>query len=367
MLSKEAKNKYRITKQGYHQWAIGEVDWHKMVDDHQTSAQMNKKTGASLGWMGQQRQKYNYGCSISTVPLAYRPDGLYGKLKYQELKEQQVEVEAKYANYTGPIYAIACLHSVFVDFDYLMEFLEREKEGLKKGIILIVGDIFDWYNLSLFPKEYADITVDQEITVVMQLLFIIKKYCPNIILVKGNHDVRKDKRRAEQQNKELDLIESKGNEAIEHLCKRKGIKVPVIDNILLLAKGSILSYLSEMVGCGEMKLWHCRIGHTVFCHPERGVGTPLQTAIRAYMYFSIRQKDADSVVVFHTHMASSAIYRGWFIAEGGCMARLMDYQNQPNLRSGSADLPYVAYFKGEMTDGYLDKTRAVINCLGECK
>lgn len=363
MLTNSAKEKYGITNGPNRAWEISKDNWRIMVNDFDTKLQCAAKTGLDRNWLKIQEVKYGYGWSNSTTVFIARPGGIYDKMIWEKLKEEREKIGNRYANYTGRIYAIACLHSVFVDYDYLLDFLEREKEGLKTGLLLIVGDIFDYYNVSLFKKEYYDVTIPRELQVVKELMAIIKTYCPNIILVPGNHDSRAHKRFMEQTTPEVRASLSVTDEALASYCKRKQIKQTDIDNILLLSKGNVISYLAEMTGSGDAKTWYCKIGDAIFCHPEKGVGTPLQTALRAQEHFSDRD-EAKAVVVFHTHKASSAYYRHWFIGEGGCMSRRMDYMEGPVFNKS---LPVCGYFRGEMKKGTLDFSRSAVFALGACR
>jgi len=130
-----------------------------------------------------------------------------------------------------PIIGIGDLHAPFHDEDALEMVLERGQE-MKAKTVLIMGDLADCYQLSVFLKDPRQRHFADEVLVVREILAEIRKALPKarIIWKKGNHEFRLDSyiMRQAPELYDLDVMSFAG---IYHLSE---YKVELVDDKQLI-------------------------------------------------------------------------------------------------------------------------------------
>jgi len=189
------------------------------------------------------------------------------------------------------------------------------------GDIYVVGaDTLDCYSISHFRKDKI-IRLQDEIVDGLYLLDLISKKFKYVVVLEGNHEKRLIKILHNRFEDKPDLI--KRFEQSAHLLSDMG---KVFKNVHVINN-----------------FW-CKIGQTIFAHPDWYSVVPGKTVLNTYEYMIKDGQEFDCIVNFHTHRLAKMCSWRKLLIEAPALSHRMDYT-----RDGKK-------FKGEWAKGF-----AIIN------
>jgi predicted phosphodiesterase len=186
-------------------------------------------------------------------------------------------------------------------------------------ILVLNGDLQDCQSVSAFPKKYRIPFIDEMIGTRQYLIDLIELIQPRkVIITRGNHENRLLKQLTDRLNDDLlglmpdspiDLIVNDGFKNNDRYAKTTIWYEPiknVFDDI-------------EIEYTGD---WWCQIGKTIFAHPLAYSSGMLKTTEKAVNYFLRINRDADCIVLAHTHHLGQYIQGGIQMFEQGCCCKV---------------------------------------------
>lgn len=206
-------------------------------------------------------------------------------------------------------------HIPFEKHEMIMDMLLEHKDS---DAIVITGDLFDLYSVSVFPKNKW-VPLIQEYRIAREWLKILSMMFPKVILLNGNHEARIHSY----------FIKNVSQEVVPFVAQ------PVMER---LALGFIYDDKAQLIGMKPFDNvvyvrefpWYSQIGKTIFVHPDSYYGDTaggrvLGTVVRADNYFRTK-RDYDSIIMAHTHKVGMAIRDGVMLMEHGCACNMLEYQ-----------------------------------------
>lgn len=246
-----------------------------------------------------------------------------------QLRKQAVGYE-KYDNYIhgygGVGKRILSLSDFHIPFNLPLETF-AEYSGLIDTLVLN-GDIEDAQNVSKFSKKYRIHFTEEMITTRQYMIDLIKMINPKeVIIVKGNHEVRMGRYLSDQLNDDImnlmpdspmDLIINDGFKNRDRLNRTETWYSPLTE--VFDGTGIDISYTGE---------WWRKVGKTIFVHPLSYSSGMLKTTEKAVEYFLRIDRDFDTICMSHTHKLGSFIQGGIHMYEQGCCCKteLLDYND----------------------------------------
>jgi len=195
-------------------------------------------------------------------------------------------------------------------------------------VLVFNGDIEDAQNVSKFSKKYRIHFAEEMIMTRQYIIDLIKMINPKeVVIVKGNHEVRMGRYLSDQLNDDLmnlmpdspmDLIVNDGFKNRDRLNKTETWYSPLTE--VFTGTGIEISYTGD---------WWRKIGKTIFVHPLSYSSGMLKTTAKAVDYFLRIDRDFDSVVMSHTHKLGSFIQGNINLYEQGCCCKteMLDYND----------------------------------------
>lgn len=234
------------------------------------------------------------------------------------------------------------IHAPFHERGMIAEMLSRESDA---DVAVIMGDIGDGYAFSRFIK-YENVTFEQELAAVTQLLETFSERFPRVVLIVGNHDApRLEKQLRDRLNPEMvQAIQAMTGgtlDPIEALCRQR------FPNVELASHG---------VGRHRVR-WMTQIGDAIFCHAEKYSITPGAAVRKIEEWFADMEghlKLAPWRVIFqaHTHMFSWIPWHAdKLLVEVGCLCQVQGYTIGARIGGRPQRRGYVTV---EQTDGKTD-------------
>lgn len=210
------------------------------------------------------------------------------------------------------ILSISDLHVPFINHHALSDALHKHKDA---DIVVVNGDLFDNYSVSVFPKQYR-VPLEVEYCMVVEFISLLANTFPKVILVAGNHEDRFTK-----------TLEKSNNFDIKQFLST--------DILELVQKGYQFNHKGKMVKRASLKNvvyepgvnnWYCKIGRAIFAHPNPRFTSaiPGRTVISTAKALE-SQEDFDALIIGHTHRISSFVDDGKLLMEQGSLCWPMDY------------------------------------------
>ena len=188
---------------------------------------------------------------------------------------------------------------------------------------LIVGDLFDAYNLSRFRKEQK-IPFENEVRDSRSIVLALKERFGRVLYNPGNHEDR--------------MVKS-AMDAMEGLTK-----IPGLADLASTALKSIQSWYGEQFpGITIHHGWFVQLGRVICAHADSYSSLHGKTAENLLDHFLGRAreyslKDISCVTQSHTHRHSGPhLKRGIFLWELGSMCGPLDYQLGARANKGQTD------------------------------
>ena len=194
--------------------------------------------------------------------------------------------------------------------------------------LVLNGDIQDAQNCSKFSKKYRVDFTEEMIAARQYMIDLIKMINPkDVIVVKGNHEVRMGRYLSDQLNDDImklmpdspmDLIVNDGFKNRDRLNRTETWYSPLIE--IFDGTKINISYTGE---------WWRKIGKTIFVHPMSYSSGMLKTTEKAIEHFLRIDRDFDTVVMAHTHKLGSFVQGNIYMYEQGCCCKteLLDYND----------------------------------------
>jgi len=173
---------------------------------------------------------------------------------------------------------------------------EALEEALKTpaDIVVINGDFFDCYSLSVFKKEQLIQLTDEIDLGNLVLKKILNKGYDHILMLNANHEARAMKFLANKLSGHEDLY----TEISKSFSMLKTLKE---NNRVLKTEG-----------------WWFKTGQLIFAHPDWFSRVTLRTVQNTY-------EDFEAICNGHTHGLGFTPFRRKILMESGCLCRGMDY------------------------------------------
>lgn len=254
-----------------------------------------------------------------------------------------------YGKQRTKILSLSDLHAPFINHYALAEALQLHKDA---DIVVLNGDLLDNYSISTFPKRFK-IPLELEYSLVVDLITLLSKMFPRVILVSGNHEDRFTK-----------LLEKANDSEIKQFLSS--------DILELVQKGYQFNNKGKMVKRASFKNvtyepgvnnWYCKIGQIIFAHPNPRFTSaiPGRTVISTSKALE-SQEDFDALIIGHTHRISTFIDDGRLLAEQGSLCWPMDYAvSNRAIKSRQVTGWAVAYLD---KDGRVDFTQSRVEYWG---
>jgi len=209
---------------------------------------------------------------------------------------------------------IADLHIPFQD-DLAVQSVLDYADRLQPDIITILGDLLDFYKISVFVKNPTRKSVKEEIKETRQFLEDLRHRFPKarIIYAQGNHEERWQRYIMKNANEIYDLVD----DLLETKLNLKGLNI---------------EYITQPFRIG--KLWHLH-GH------ERSGGSYAPEYITNVMWKYIH----DHFIVGHFHRAQDKTFKridgkNYWGGAVGYLAKELDYARLNNWTQGFAVIRY---------------------------
>lgn len=259
-------------------------------------------------------------------------------------KERYKGPKRKANGSTQRIVVISDLHIPFHEPAMVADVIA--KEGGSTDLLIINGDLQDFYSISRFTK-YESIPVERELAEVQMVLERLSEAFPQVLIVEGNHDKpRFEKQLRMHLASDPDIIK-----VIEYLAGGN------LSPIRLMAKALPNVRMAEhRVGPHSIG-WFAQVGDLIVCHAEKFSITP-GAALRKIdewlddMRGHLVLDDWRVCIQAHTHQLS---YFPWksdrVLLEGGCLCSQHGYQLQPRIGGRPQRRGYVTL---EQTNGITD-------------
>jgi len=201
-----------------------------------------------------------------------------------------------------------------------IDYLEQHKN--KIDILIINGDEQDCQSISKFSKVKRNNFMDELIGCRQMIIDIINLVRPKkAILNYGNHNVRLEK-----------YIADKVDDDIGELIPSTNLDLIIDDGFIRYDKENNTKTryepIKDMFPKTEVeytKDWNCKVGKTIFAHPQAYRQGMLATTEKAFQYFSQQSIDFDTIVLAHTHQIGFAKYGAKYLYESGCLCKPMTY------------------------------------------
>jgi predicted phosphodiesterase len=226
--------------------------------------------------------------------------------------------------------------------DVLSEMCARESDA---DVLIINGDFTDSYSLSNYVKT-TNIPWQEEWAVATALMEKFASTFPKVWLLKGNHDIRIEKRLYERFS--LDMVEAIKTMTGGTLCP--------LD--VLAAKFKNVEIINHTMSNSTVLDWAHQFGDVILMHAEKYSVMPgaVMRKISEWLSdFEIAYEfSSDYKVIFqsHTHAYVFMPYRaGEILIETGCACKTMPYQTTARIGARPQRACYITF---EQTDGVTD-------------
>lgn len=194
--------------------------------------------------------------------------------------------------------------------------------------LVLNGDLEDCQSVSKFSKKYRIHFTEEMVITRQYMIDLIKMLNPKeVIIVKGNHEVRMGRYLSEQLNDDImnlmpdspmDLIVNDGFKNRDRLNKTETWYCPLIE--VFRDTGIDISYTGD---------WWRKVGKSIFVHPLSYSSGMLKTTEKAIEHFLRVDRDFDALIMAHTHKLGSYVQGGIYMYEQGCCCKteMLDYND----------------------------------------
>ena len=261
----------------------------------------------------------------------------YYKLKTKGTIIKPKLIHVSNSNNVKKILSLSDLHMPFHLPNLIMDIVKLHSDA---DICVINGDIFNASQYTSFIN-YKYISFNFEYKLALELIDILSKTFDQVILTKGNHDIRLNKTLAKKLDVEsysmlnVNLLKSlsKGleyNEQWELVNKRNFKNVSAVDH------------------------W-TKIGDTIFVHPHKiqgGLDNFASYLVKYFDSFLSLDNKCTNIVCAHTHKIGSKIVNGIKVIFQGALCYPLDYSFDADMKYAEQQtLGYtVIYQKNNKTD-----------------
>lgn len=250
--------------------------------------------------------------------------------KWERAKKEYNQIK-KAINLEGikRIVSISDLHVPFHDIEALNEIVKREAGA---DILVINGDLNDFYSLSRYRQEFSINPLD-EIQQTNKLIEELAKHFKQVIINQANHEMRL-----------YNYLVDNATKLMEYLRERK------IEDYLEVEASNVITN----------NFWYIQIGDLVIGHSEDfSAINPLKSVVNFIQYLEIQnifEKSFNAVILAHTHKQGKAFYRKKLGIEEGCLTQKPDYLffDKTYVRISKYDTWYMGYAFAELRDGKTD-------------
>jgi len=263
------------------------------------------------------------------------------KEKYKEEYEHRITGVMKKGEGVRKILTLSDFHIPFDRDDLVLDIIEEHKDA---DILVVNGDMLDLYAVSTWPKEKS-VVLRKEYNIALEYLKIFSKMFPSVVVTRGNHEYRLNRYFHSNVSKSVSFMVN-----VEILGRL--VNGEEYDN-----EGNIVKKhdFSNVYYDNGPEAWFCKIGKTMFLHPQAFSKVEGKTAVQAQEYFMERE-DVDCIVVAHTHHQAWVPTRGKLCIEQGCLCVPLDYEKQGKLRYKAMVLGYAVVYQDK--DGNCDINRS---------
>jgi predicted phosphodiesterase len=218
-------------------------------------------------------------------------------------------------------------HVPFEDKQAVRALIERESR--KADLLVIDGDLGDFWSTSRWPKTKRETDPRSEFLATQVVLTMLAERFKKIVIVGGNHDSRPKKY----------LSDRLPVEVMDYLQ----LTAPGALNPLALMAGKFKNVsLAPVIHAGHASFdFLFQVGDAVFTHaesyskiPNRAVSGPVLQWLKSFAEPQGIVKPFTCVIQGHTHQAG--VVHGDFgvlAIENGCMCTTQSYQSDPKIKS----------------------------------
>lgn len=208
---------------------------------------------------------------------------------------------------------VLCDFHVPMELPNVLKIIEDNLRGRVDSII-IDGDLFDVYSLSIFPKRKF-ILMRDELKRAYEILEVLTSWFSNVILIKGNHDDRFARYIYDKITPEVQFLIDK------NILNRLKNGFEYEDEITNEAV-----YYPPLEGLTVINEWWYKYNDVIFAHPSSFFKTEMQTVVKTYDYFVNKGITCKALFIGHTHHAGIVFKNGVvMLIEGGCLCKDMEY------------------------------------------
>ena len=232
--------------------------------------------------------------------------------KFYTAVKYGIEYQKKKSEH-GVTTRILCLSDFH--FPFQLPITTFEDYSNKVDVLVLNGDLLDFYGCSKFPKSYRVSPIEEMVGGRLYIINLIKMLNPKrVIAIDGNHELRL----CDYLNKNLDcelneLIPDSSLEYLfidgfNHYDKRNGTKTwyspikEVFKDIEIIYAGN----------------WFYQYDDIIFTHPKAFSSGIMKTTEKAMQWFRNEGYTFDKLVMAHTHRLGSYKIGNTFLFEQGC-------------------------------------------------
>lgn len=225
---------------------------------------------------------------------------------------------------TGAYERVGVLSDLHVPFELpnILNIVETHLRG-KVDTLVIAGDLFDTYALSVFPKR-KNILMEEEISRSYEILEVLTSWFDNVILIKGNHDDRFGKHIVER-------ISPTATFLVDLNIFNRFITGFTIPDYGIGNEGD--KVYPPLKGLTVINEWWYKYNDVIFAHPLTFFKQEMKTVVETYNYFVSRGHQFKALLIGHTHKAGMIPKdESVVLIENGCLCKEMEYAISGNIK-----------------------------------
>lgn len=232
--------------------------------------------------------------------------------KYYSAFLKGIEYQKKKSEH-GVITRILCLSDFH--FPFQLPITTFEEYANKVDVLVLNGDLLDFYNCSKFPKSFRVSPIEEMIGGRQYIIDLINLIHPKkVIAIDGNHEYRL----ATYLNKNLDC-------EINELMPDSALEYLFVDGFNHYDKrnGTKTWYSPIKDVCTDVEIiyarnWFYQLGDTIFTHPKAFSSAMMKTAEKAMQWFRNEGYVFNKLVMAHTHRLGLYKIGNTTLYEQGC-------------------------------------------------